>query len=151
MSLHVLLCKYCVVYGLHFQSIFLPVTFILSLISAMSGGRDQLTLPLCSVFCKSGCWVHSYWVKCQCNQEGGFGIWLMTGVFQAPQGLWNVKTSMPSTSFLWLFLSLFFFPLDFLKYLNSFLCHHITQSSWLQWESESGGWGSSRAWEAPRT
>lgn len=30
------------------------------------------------------------------------------------------------------FLSLFFFPLDLLKYLNSFLCHHITQSSWLQ-------------------
>lgn len=75
MSLHVLLSKYCVVYGLHFQSKFFPVTFILSLISAMSGGRDQLTVPLCSVFYKRGCWVHSYWLKCQWNQEGGFGIW----------------------------------------------------------------------------
>lgn len=46
--------------------------------------KRPVDIALCSVFYKRGCWVHSYWLKCQWNQEGGFGIWL--GCFRLHRG-----------------------------------------------------------------
>lgn len=114
------------------------MALILSLFSVISRRREELKLPFCRVL--------------KLNKKRVLGSLFMTpAAMELTRKTQNLTTEVSDSTgavksedgcalnfFTVPFFSLSLF-LDFLKYLNSRLYHHITRSSLLYWESEPGG------------